>query len=212
MKTSLIVLLFAFALQVSVEAQPGLRFGVQGGLNLNSPMLGGEYKDFLKGKMLIGWHLGGVVEIEILEELDLRTGLTLSQRGGKLQEDGDDYYIKSMPLYLEIPAYAIYRFESFYVGGGPNFGFGIGGNAKNSDGEKRSIDWGNDEDDFLSAFALGLGILGGTQIGPVEVGGTIQIDLTNSEPKYWRPDYKFRHFTFSVWAIYFFATGGGGAN
>jgi hypothetical protein len=81
----------------------------------------------------MGFNIGGKAEYSLTKEFAIEGGLSISQKGAKVEMSNSGVTVTASinPLYLEIPINAVYKMD---VGGiqlqgfaGPYLGFGIGG-------------------------------------------------------------------------------------
>src|SRR6476620_11456259 len=96
------------------------RFGIKGGLNV-STVVGGDVDNT---KSLVGFHVGGLAEIHVVEKFFIQPELLYSTQGTKIDGPfGTDGDVKLN--YLNIPVLAKYYFieNKFSVEAGPQLGF-----------------------------------------------------------------------------------------
>lgn len=131
------IAIMAFALGNAQET----RFGIKGGLNISN-VVGGDVDNT---KSLVGFHVGGLAEIHVVEKFFIQPELLYSAQGtkfdGPLGTDGD---IKLN--YLNIPVLAKYYFieNKFSVEAGPQLGILLSAKAEGEDIKDftRSVDFG----------------------------------------------------------------------
>ncbi|PBJ13691.1 porin family protein [Flavobacterium sp. ACN6] len=133
--TAIAVMAFGFA-----NAQQ-TRFGIKGGLNL-STIVGGDVEDT---KTLVGFHVGGFAEINIVEKFFIQPELLFSTQGAKVDGGfGGDVDFKLN--YLNIPVLAKYYIvdNKFSVEAGPQLGVLLSAKAEDNDIKDftRSVDFG----------------------------------------------------------------------
>lgn len=116
------------------------RFGVKGGLNL-STVVGGDVDNT---KTLVGFHVGGLAEIHIVEKFYIQPELLFSAQGTKVDGLGSDGDLKLN--YLNIPVVAKYYIvdKKFNVEAGPQLGVLLSAKANGEDVKDftRSVDFG----------------------------------------------------------------------
>jgi hypothetical protein len=117
------------------------RFGVKGGLNI-STVVGGDVEDT---KSLVGFHVGGFAEINIVQRFFIQPELLFSTQGTKVDGPfGTDADIKLN--YLNIPVLAKYYIvdKKFSVEAGPQLGVLLSAKAEDEDIKDftRSVDFG----------------------------------------------------------------------
>lgn len=131
------IAIMAFAFSNAQET----RFGVKGGLNL-STVVGGDVENT---KSLVGFHVGGLAEIHIVEKFYIQPELLFSAQGTKVDGPfGGDADIKLN--YLNIPVVAKYYIvdKKFNVEAGPQLGVLLSAKADGEDIKDftRSVDFG----------------------------------------------------------------------
>jgi opacity protein-like surface antigen len=117
------------------------RFGVKGGLNL-STVVGGDVDNT---KTLVGFHVGGFAEINIVEKFFIQPELLFSAQGTKVDGGfGGDADFKLN--YLNIPVLAKYYIvdNKFSVEAGPQLGVLLSAKVEDEDIKDftRSVDFG----------------------------------------------------------------------
>jgi|GEM_PF-3383450 hypothetical protein len=188
-------------------------FGVKAGFGLSSAITGGLDDSYttIDAKMIPRLQIGGIVNYEKSENLTLQSGLLIIGKGAKFVEDDDfgTFIYKYTPVYLQIPFHLVYNGNKFYIGGGPYFGYAIAGKIKYDEGDSEEISFGNNDYDSWRSLELGIGIQGGTDIGPVRVGMSYDFGITNTIPKnadYWTnsDSGSSRNSILSLFAVYMF--------
>ncbi len=138
---------------LSAQSQE-LRFGVKGGVNLAS--LGGDDTGDLKGRT--GFHVGGLVEIQISDKFSVQPELLYSAQGAEMEfsESFDEFGMNfSMEAksklkldYINVPIMAkYYVIEGLAIEAGPQIGFLMSAKQKTD----VSIS-GNIPEEFLDMF------------------------------------------------------------
>jgi len=116
------------------------RFGVKGGLNV-STVVGGDVENT---KSLVGFHVGGFAEINVVKKFFIQPELLFSTQGTKVDGPGGfDYDFKLN--YLNIPVLAKYYItDQFSVEAGPQLGVLLSAKAEDTDikDSTRSVDFG----------------------------------------------------------------------
>lgn len=146
------VALFAFTTAQSQE----FRIGFKGGVNIAS--IGGDYVDGLDP--LVGFHLGGLVEIPLAGKFALQPELLYSVQGAKqgsyLGIDLGDYNSKVVLSYINVPIMAkYYIIEGLSVELGPQVGILFDANSKGDDEEGS---YKEDVKDFYNTLDVAIGI------------------------------------------------------
>lgn len=136
------LVLLAFAGFAAATTNAQIQIGVKGGLNLSS--YGGSYSSGTS--TLVGFHLGGLVKIPLVEQFSLQPELVYSTQGAKLNSDGVSASLHDN--YLNIPVMFKYTHESgFFAETGPQLGFllsakeKIGDNSTDRKGSFKSTDF-----------------------------------------------------------------------
>ncbi|MFD2288472.1 outer membrane beta-barrel protein [Pedobacter petrophilus] len=138
------------AIFVSAFAQTKpIKFGIKAGVtfptisaNSGASAYDGPEPDY---KTNTSFYLGGTVDLPVSDLFSVQPGLALIGKGAKAHvynsnfEPGPNLYIfegsyKVNIMYLEIPVNAVFNFNvgngKIFFGGGPYYGFGIGGKIK----------------------------------------------------------------------------------
>lgn len=134
MKKGLIFVLFAL---VSIVSYSQVSWNVKAGMTMNNIT---KVED---SKMKLGYTFGVGVDYAINDMWAIQSGLNVSAKGTKFEEDYSDEYGKYVltskvnPVYLEIPILAAVKFDvadnmKFIVNAGPYLSFGVGGKVKES--------------------------------------------------------------------------------
>lgn len=134
------------------------RFGVKGGLNISS-IVGGDVRD---ANALVGFHIGGLAEIHVVEKFYIQPELLFSTQGAKFDTGfGSDGDVKLN--YLNIPVLAKYYVvdKKFSVEAGPQLGFLLSAKANGYDikDDTKSVDFGFNFGagySFTDNFSVGL--------------------------------------------------------
>ncbi len=197
----------------SLQSQAQVKFGVKAGINLCDIAV--KYADRDREpdtKLKFGFHVGGTVDIGLMDMLSLQTGLLFSVKGTKTDLDnnlqpntsvtGFDRYTY---YYLQIPIHAALKIKNFQIYAGPYIAMGIGGKNKydftityqgyediNEGTTKYRAKLGKvDPDDIagdegaFKATDLGLDLGIGYQFGPILINTGFSFGLGNITPK-WR--------------------------
>jgi len=116
------------------------RFGIKGGLNL-STVVGGDVENT---KSIVGFHVGGLAEIHVVEKFYIQPEVLFSAQGTKADDLGSDIDIKLN--YLNIPVIAKYYIvdKKFNVEAGPQLGILLSAKAEDFDikDDTKSVDFG----------------------------------------------------------------------
>jgi hypothetical protein len=191
----------------SVYSQLNPVWGVKAGPNIRTGFVSGADKDEDKSGILLGFLVGGTVDLSLSDQVSLQTGLTILSKGTKISYPVDNYY-KLSPVYLQIPINFLFPVgEDMRIGGGPYVAFGISGKIKDETGYTEDIQFGKTNDDDWAALDVGLCLTGTKDLGAVSVGAAIEFGLTDAIPKEWNDDsydYHIHNFNINLFAQYFF--------
>ena len=165
MKTKFLLLAAFCVLAIAANAQ--FSIGVKGGLNVSSIEEFGPYSLDAKA----GVHAGIMAQYMFNKNMGIESGLYYSMMGGKEKEKDydnpnriDDYKALANPSYLQVPLYAIYKFDLsedllLYPSLGIYLGYGLSGKI-----DIKGIENGADitlKDDFFNddnnRFDIGAG-------------------------------------------------------
>src|SRR5690606_10115380 len=122
------------------------RFGIKGGVNANTFYLEteGTGSDSRFSLTKPGFHIGGVVDLSVSTNFSIQPQLLFAMKGGKLKQSGTEtdfnFYTIDLPINL------LYNHNGFFVGGGPNFSYGVSAKGQTT---------GNPEVDLYEDDALG---------------------------------------------------------
>jgi len=204
MKKLLLLIALVAGMNLSMKAQsdePKVQFGVRAGLNVSS--FGGDISKKDKGDMgssLAGFHIGGIVDINVANNFYIQPGLYVTTKGGKGKESGSDWEYKETArlTYLQIPVLASYRIPlsdnvKWQINAGPYVAFGLAGKLKWTDideGDKETGDYklfGTEKDQeksILNRFDAGLSFGTGVSITNFYVGVSYDLGLANIYNEY----------------------------
>jgi len=165
------LLLIVVGLLFSTLTFAQIKIGIKVGGNLNNMKfdIDRDYGDEPETKSKIGFHIGVITDITLLENtLSLQPALLFSNKGYSLDMkemlddefddygvDMDDYkgYARMNYNYIELPINLVYKNSGFQISAGPYFAIGIGGSFKHdfsfeADGEDFDSDDFFDEDSY----------------------------------------------------------------
>ena len=166
MKTKFLVLAAFCIIVVAANAQ--FSIGVKGGLNVSSIEEFGSYSLDARA----GAHAGIMAQYMFNKNIGLESGLYYSMMGGKEKEKDydnpnriDDYKASANPSYLQMPLYAIYKFNlsedlRIYPSLGVYFGYGLNGkvDVKGIDNGVDITHKGDFFNDDTNRFDMGAGV------------------------------------------------------
>ncbi|MCK5368781.1 MAG: PorT family protein [Cyclobacteriaceae bacterium] len=189
-KYSLIVFISLFCLQSSAQT-----FGIKGGFNLANFLEKDDDETYSNDfKMNPGFHIGATVDIPFGDIFSLESGLLLTTKGTKLEEESVGYEVKTKVnlYYLDVPITLKASHElgdGIKVFGevGPYIGFGLSGKVKittkyqgDEGTEEKDLTWGSDEEnDDLKRLDAGLTFGGGVEINAIQIGISYDLGLAN---------------------------------
>ncbi|RZJ50011.1 MAG: PorT family protein [Flavobacterium sp.] len=121
------------------------KFGVKGGLNISS------FSGNNNSKGLLGFHIGGLAEIKIIERLSVQPEILFSTQGASFDPNGDIIGGDTKLNYINIPVLAkFYITKKVTVESGPQIGFLVS-----------ARDTGYDVKDMYRSTDLGINFGGG---------------------------------------------------
>lgn len=174
------IFLLSVAALFAVSSFSQIRFGVKAGLNLpNMTLKGGGVS--LDTKIGLGFHVGGIVDIPISNQLALQPGILFSTKGYKYDNDlmGKG---KCNLNYIEVPVNVQYKIA---VGGmkifpfaGPYIGYGLSGKDKPDEGESYDVNFGSADED-LKALDFGLNFGAGIEFSSFQASLQYGLGLSN---------------------------------
>ena len=155
-KFSMILLISLFCIQTNAQT-----FGLKAGLNLSN-MLEKDDDDTYSNdyKMNPGFHIGGTVDVPISDILSFESGLLLTTKGFKYEEEemGISIKAKANLYYLDIPltlkaSHELSEGLKMFGAVGPYVGIGLSGKIKatveyqgDEETDEEDVKWGSDED------------------------------------------------------------------
>jgi len=217
MKKVLLLAVFAAGVVFCANAQDKkVSWGVRAGMNLSN--IGDKYTGESKAdyeqdfKTRVGFNIGVVMDWNLSEHFTIQPGLYFTTRGGKLEENDDDYNEKWRASYLQLPVLASYRFNlsdkvKWHINAGPYIACGLGGKVKwEEDTDKgdykifKTTDTDSDEEGGgVKRFDAGLNFGTGISINKVYIGVSYDLGLANIlDDKQWGKDYKARNRNFAI--------------
>ncbi|GAB3418151.1 porin family protein [Niabella aquatica] len=165
-----VMLLFASA----ARAQQTVDLGLRAGFNASKFTGKNSRKDQL---IKPGYHVGLNVDMDVINNLSVQTGLLYSSKGARYKKlidvadggmtDTEENRKKwtSGYVYIELPLYAVYSFgrasNKFYAGAGPYFAYSTSLYSKVEGIEKKKAQF---NDAYHKRFDIGIGLLAGYKI------------------------------------------------
>ncbi len=188
-KISMILLISLFCIQTNAQT-----FGLKAGLNLSN-MLEKDDDDTYSNDYMMnpGFHIGGIIDMPINDNLSFESGLLLTTKGFRYEDEdmGFSVKIKANLLYLDIPLTLKASHElsdglKMFGAFGPYVGFGLSGKVKGTvefqgtkETEEQDVKWGSNEDDNLKRLDTGLTFGGGVEINTIMLGISYDLGLAN---------------------------------
>ncbi len=180
-----------------------VRFGVKAGLNLASQKFSG-FGINITGDNLVGFNVGGVVDIPVASSFYFQPGVSFSLRGTK--STFLDETAKTTLNYVDVPLNLMYKVKASKVAvvilAGPNIGFGISGKSI-SDTDSEDVKFGSDEDQ-VKRLDFGLNFGAGVEFGKFQVTAQYGLGLSNLANTADGDDSKVKNNVISFNAAYFF--------
>jgi hypothetical protein len=187
---------FVFLILIFSQETFSQTFGVKAGLNLSNVVFKNNAANF---NIETGFHAGATVEFPLNRVFLFETGILLSSRGYRESAKNPflDLHEEASYSYLEVPILAKAFFSiptiTFYLQGGPYFGYGIYGKDKgsvNSNGDlsswSKKINWGSDyPPDMLKRLDYGLIFGPGVQINHIQISLSYGLGLANISSVNW---------------------------
>lgn len=118
----LLFILGVISLQITIAQE--IKFGVKGGVNIAS--LSFESEEGMSKSPKIGFHVGGIVEIKLLDKFAVQPEVLFSIQGVKQKYSGSFFEakVKTRLNYVNLPVLAKYFItEKFSIEAGPQISF-----------------------------------------------------------------------------------------
>lgn len=209
MKKLLLSLTLIAGLSTAVLAQTPVKFGVKAGVTFSNMTLStmGVSASF---DSKTSFYVGGTADISVSNIFSVQPGLTLVNKGTRVNSGGFDFGDGSVDadqsgtinsMYIEVPVNLIANFAAgsgkVFFGAGPYYAFAVDAYAK-SGGVKENIEIGSDEDDFKRGD-FGINFLGGYQLkSGLNIHAGYGLGLSSVVPDQQDLDIKFKNRVFSV--------------
>ncbi len=188
MRLLIVAVMFCFAAESYAQT-----YGVKAGLNLSNMLMKDDDETYSDDfKMVPGFHVGPTAEFPLTDAISFETGLLLSTKGFKINEEegGAEFKTNINLLYLDLPltAKATYDLNGTKIFGtfGPYIGMGLTGKYKyemsyegESESDSESVEWGSDEDSDFKRLDYGLTIGAGVEVKSFIVGVSYGLGLAN---------------------------------
>lgn len=202
----------------TASAQEQLPFGVRVGMNLNSFSVSGDDGDYDQLESRVGFHVGVVMDWNVVGNFYVQPGLYFTTRGAKYEDlyEDESYSEKWNMNYLQIPILASYRFlvsdkVKIDINVGPYFAVGLNGKIKYNDTygyetdkyevnafKKSSAD---EDGSDLKRFDAGLRFGGGLQFKKFYVGLNYDfgfLDILGHGDYGWADEMKMKNNSFQI--------------
>lgn len=184
LKFAIAILFTTFVSPMYSQVTKSLRLGA----NFSSQKMefqGSEFQGYEapNTKILPGFNVGMLVDIEVNEIFSVETGMLLSSKGYRIieSEEGMSYKERHHMFYFDVPINAKYTLEqnnyNLFVTAGPYLAVGFFGKGVeiSNDGEEETtkvIDylWGKEEEYDQKRLDVGINIGAGLEIGPLIIG------------------------------------------
>jgi len=184
MKHFYYLLLVAAMLIMGQQANAQIKFGLKGGLNLNSMSIS---KDVLDASNQAGFYVGPTVKFTLpIVGLGVDASALYDYRSAKLTDNDDQSSsVTVKQQQIAIPVNLRYGVglgstASVYLFAGPQFGFNVGGN------ENKTINWKWKDSNFSVNVGLGLMLLQHLQVNAnynIACGKTGEATIENAATK-----------------------------
>ncbi len=133
---------------------------------------------------ITGIHFGGILDIPLNKNISFQPGLLFTAKGSNFKTDSTD--ISLSPIYVEIPALAMFSIGSDYfrisLSGGPYIACGVGGYKIVSGGQMQDIKYGSGSGKDLKTFDAGFLFGAGITIAGIIISAHYEIGLANIIP------------------------------
>ncbi|HLK28420.1 MAG TPA: porin family protein [Puia sp.] len=164
--------LFTLLLAVAVVGFSQVRFGIKGGLNLAGQLLhvktmGIDVSE--SGKTIPSFHIGFFGDIPLSENVKFDPEILFNGKGANFNaldnNGGNTETAKVRPYYLNVPLNLLYYHKlksgntALFIGGGPDFGYGLFGKVSNSDTSENVF-----QKDGFRRFDFGINFIGGVEL------------------------------------------------
>lgn len=185
-----LVFFIAFTFQ-STDTHSQIKFGPKIGTNWS--MLPNHTGYITGNQYVLGYHLGVVAEIRIIDQLFLESGISIITKSSKyiVGENSignnagfSDFQYTS--LNADLPLNLKYKFNlgnlKLFLLAGPQLGYGLSGQWKASNGTTSNVHYGNGPSNDLKAFDYGLNFGGGVEVGRIQFSSSYYQGLTTLSP------------------------------
>jgi hypothetical protein len=165
------------------ELDAQIRSGQTIGVNLSNMSVNASGNE-VDAENSTGINFGGLFDIPVIGHLTFRPAVLFSGKGSMYQIDTADVSIS--PVYLEVPAMAVYTFGWHSVKlslfAGPYIAFGFGGNKIENGGNSNNINYGSGESDDIRHFDAGVNIGAGISFRNLMISAQYGYGMTDLLP------------------------------
>ncbi|SRR5579871_7529 len=163
------IFLCTIAILFAIASFAQASFGIKASLNDANQRLhasGNGLSAGNSGSSIISFQVGGFADIPISRNFNFNPELLLSGEGANFNDNVGGETLKPRLYYLRIPLNFLYetpipRTESkFFIGAGPDFGFGLFGKTNAGGMQTNSF-----QDSLFKRFDFGLNFIGGIEVG-----------------------------------------------
>ena len=189
MKIPLRILSIVYFIAFTFIANPSfaqIKFGPKVGLNFSE--LPNNTKYIIQQQFYSGYHLGGVAEFRLFDELFFQPGILISNKGSKYivgnNTTGSTTGFTSFQFsgfYADIPLNLVYKFNlrffKIILLAGPQLGYGSTGKWEATDGKLSKVHFGNDPEDDIKPLDYGLNFGGGIEAGRFQISSQYYMGL-----------------------------------
>jgi hypothetical protein len=159
--------LCTFLVLCSVISFSQIVFGIKGGLNLANQRLhatGGGESAGKSGSNIVSFQVGGFADIPLSTNINFNPELLLSGEGSNFSDDVTGEALQPRMYYLRVPLNLNYVSvmaggAKFFIGAGPDFGFGLFGNTSVGGQSTKSF-----QDSLFKSFDFGVNFISGVQL------------------------------------------------
>jgi hypothetical protein len=190
------ILAFAVVATTASFAQVNTTFGIKAGVQNNLLIVretgGDDTRLALTG---FGFHVGGVADLGFSEHFSVQPQLLFTSKGVK-QSDESSISL----LNIDIPINLFYKNNGFFVGGGPNFSYGLSAKSKTDGSPDQDLYEEDGGDAPLKRFGFGVNVaMGYTFPSGFTIGANYTPTLSNIvNDGGGDGEYNPRHYGFSI--------------
>lgn len=137
-----------------------VEFGIKGGINHAGTVFKNTEDDSERFEgSVAGAHFGGVANITVSSRFSVQPQLLVAMKGGGLVG------VKMRSVHAELPINFLYTHQGFFIGGGPNFSYGISGKIIDMPGGDLDLYDSDEAAEYtLKRFDVGVNVLMGYRL------------------------------------------------